>query len=84
MFYPTKIFPRMVEHTCITSPVLHSAIMRQGKYWQIGLSPRIGGELFCDFGFKSKDTKLVRKYWLVKYWLMAVDSPNSPIFPPAT
>ena len=34
-----------------------------GKYWQIGLSPRIGGEIFGDFGFKSKGTKLVRKYW---------------------
>ena len=48
----------------------------------IGLSPRIGVEIFGDFGFKSKDTKLVRKYWLVKYWRMAVDSPNSSIFSP--
>ena len=33
------------------------------KYWRIFLSPKIGGEIFGDFGFKSKDTKLVRKYW---------------------
>ena len=37
--------------------------MRRGKYWRIGLSPEIGGEKFGEFGFKSKDTKLVRKYW---------------------
>ena len=43
-----------------------------GKYWRISLSARIGGEIFGDFGFKSKDTKLVRKYWWVKYWQMAV------------
>ena len=27
----------------------YSAIMRQGKYWQIGLSPRIDGEIFGKF-----------------------------------
>ena len=36
-----------------------------GKYWRISLSARIGGEIFGDFGFKSKDTKLVRKLILV-------------------
>ena len=24
-----------------------------GKYWRIGLSPRIGGEIFGEFGFTS-------------------------------
>ena len=24
-----------------------------GKYWQIGLSPRIGAEIFGEFGFTS-------------------------------
>ena len=33
-----------------------------GTYWQIALSPRIGGEIFGDFVFKSKDTQLVRKH----------------------
>ena len=28
--------------------------------------------------------KLVRKYWQIKYWQMAVDSPNLPIFSLAT
>ena len=32
----------------------------------IGLSPRIGVEIFGNFGFKSKDTKLVRKYLVGK------------------
>ena len=36
-----------------------------GKYWRIGLSTRIGGEIFGDFGFKSKGTKLVSKYWYI-------------------
>ena len=46
----------------------YSAIMRLGKilvnsfiYIIVGLSPRIDVEIFGDFGFKSKDTKLVRK-----------------------
>ena len=34
-----------------------------GKYWRIGLFPRIGGEIFDDFGLKSTGTKLVSKYW---------------------
>ena len=29
----------------------------RGKYWRIGLSPRIGGEIFGEFGFTSQDTK---------------------------
>ena len=33
-----------------------------GKYWRIALSLEIGGEIFGNFGFKSKDTKLVRKH----------------------
>ena len=28
-----------------------------GKYWRIGLSPRIGGEIFGKFGFPSYNTK---------------------------
>ena len=40
--------------------------MRRGKTdigESVGLSPEIGGEKVGEFGFKSKDTKLVRKYW---------------------
>ena len=43
--------------------ILYSAIMQQGNISANSLSPFIGGEIFGEFGFKSYDTKLIRKYW---------------------
>ena len=44
---------------------MYSAIMRRRKILVNRLTylQRLVGEIFADFGFKSKDTKLERKYW---------------------
>ena len=52
----------MIRYTHTHARTYHIAqLCGGGKYWRIGLSPRIGGEKFGKFGFKSKDTKFGKK-----------------------
>ena len=54
---PKRLIHNFWLHKTITYRIVQ--LCSGGKYWRIDLPPRIGGEIFGDFGFKSKGTKLV-------------------------